>query len=191
MSCFLTYHMAFANICIFSLYSSCAIESKLREPRRATSRCIIFFVAALYLLPLHFVAILLLFFSHFNFFVASSYFCRRIIILMPYHFFVAISFFCHCFISLLSLPYFFCRHFFQFSASLLANATREGQKREGRTFLWLIMASSNRSEQEVQIIVIAFKLRVGLMKHWLKNAYITNFVLIFQGKDNFSYRRRR
>ena len=53
------------------------------------------------------------------------------------------------------------------------------------------MASSNRSEQEVQIIVIAFKRRVGLVKHWLKNAYITNFVLICLGKDNFSYTRRR
>ena len=52
------------------------------------------------------------------------------------------------------------------------------------------MASSNRSEQEVQIIVIAFKRRVGLMKYWLKNAYTTNFVVICQGKGNFSYTRR-
>ena len=165
--------------------------------RRATSRCFIFFVAALYLLPLHFVAILLLFCRRFIFLlphyylVASSYFCCLFIFLSWLYFFVAVSFFSSHFIFLLSLPYFFCRHFFQSSAALLANTTREGHQREGRTSLWLIMASSNRSEQEVQIIVIAFKRRVGLMKHWLKNAYITNFVLICLGKDNFSYTRRR
>ena len=107
MSCFLIHHMPFANICIFSLYSNCAIESKLREPREGPLLDALSFL----LLPYICCRFILLPYYYY-YFVAASFFCCRIIIWSPHHIFVASSFFCHGFIFLLPYRFFVATSFF-------------------------------------------------------------------------------